>query len=79
MNELPPLRGKIRGPVCKAMTAPAPDSAADPMPQAPEAPDLDACCGNGCEPCIFDLHDMAMDRYRQALREWKARHAEAAG
>lgn len=49
------------------------------MPQAPEAPDLDACCGNGCEPCIFDLHDMVMDRYRQALREWKARHPEAAG
>jgi hypothetical protein len=51
----------------------------DPMPQAPEAPELDACCGNGCEPCIFDLHDMAMDRYRQELRAWKARHPEAAG
>jgi hypothetical protein len=49
------------------------------MPQAPETPDLDACCGNGCEPCIFDLHDMAMDRHRQELRAWKARHPEAAG
>lgn len=45
----------------------------DPMPQAPVPPDLDACCGNGCDPCIFDLHDLAMDRYRQDLRAWRAR------
>lgn len=43
------------------------------MPQPPEAPDLDACCGNGCDPCIFDTHDLAMDAYRQALRAWQAR------
>ena len=42
-------------------------------------PDFDQCCGNGCEPCIFDLHDMAMDQHRQALRAWKARHPEAQG
>ena len=47
----------------------------DERPQPPEPPDLDACCGNGCEPCIFDLHDLAMDQYRQALRAWEARQA----
>ncbi len=45
----------------------------DPRPESPEPPDLDACCGNGCNPCIFDLHDLAMDDYRQALRAWQAR------
>jgi hypothetical protein len=45
----------------------------DPKPLPPEPPDLDDCCGNGCEPCIFDRHDMAMDEYRQALRAWQAR------
>lgn len=45
----------------------------DPMPLPPEQPDLDACCGNGCDPCIFDLHDIAMDEYRQAFRAWQAR------
>ncbi|MFT7776210.1 oxidoreductase-like domain-containing protein [Roseateles sp.] len=50
---------------------PAPD--ADPMPQPPLQPDLEACCGNGCDPCIFDLHDLAMDEYRRALREWRQR------
>ena len=45
----------------------------DPMPLPPEAPDIDACCGNGCDPCIFDTHDLAMDAYRQRLRAWQAR------
>lgn len=45
----------------------------DPKPEPPEPPDLDDCCGNGCDPCIFDRHDMAMDAYRQALRAWQAR------
>ncbi len=45
------------------------------MPQPPEQPDINACCGNGCNPCIFDLYDMAMDDYRQALRAWQARQA----
>ncbi|MBL0730788.1 oxidoreductase-like domain-containing protein [Piscinibacter sp. HJYY11] len=59
------------------MTTPAsPDL--DPKPEPPVQPDFDQCCGNGCEPCIFDLHDMAMDQYRQAMRAWKARHPEAA-
>ena len=57
--------------------APASLEADDPMPQPPVQPDIDACCGNGCDPCIFDLHDLAMDRYRQAMRAWKARHPEA--
>ncbi|OWQ90412.1 hypothetical protein CDN99_13755 [Roseateles aquatilis] len=56
---------------------PGADSAADdPMPRPPEQPDIDACCGNGCDPCIFDLHDLAMDQYRQDLRAWNARHPQ---
>lgn len=50
-------------------------SSADPKPTPPEPPDFDACCGNGCDPCIFDLHDMAMDDYRKALKAWEARQA----
>lgn len=50
----------------------------DPMPLPPPPPDFDACCGNGCDPCIFDLHDLAMDEYRRALRAWRERHPEAA-
>ena len=52
------------------------DADPDPMPQPPPQPDLDACCGNGCDPCVFDYYDLAMDEYRQALRAWRARHPE---
>ncbi len=48
----------------------------DPMPQPPPQPDLEACCGNGCDPCIFDLYDLAKDEYRRALRAWMLRHPD---
>ena len=63
------------------MTTPAPSPGpadADPMPVAPPPPDFELCCGNGCDPCIFDLHDLAMDAWRQSLRAWRARHPDAA-
>lgn len=47
----------------------------DPMPVPPVPPELEDCCGNGCDPCIFDRHDLAMDEYRQALRAWHTRQA----
>ena len=49
--------------------------ALDPMPQPPEPPDINACCGSGCDPCIFDAHDLAMADYRVALKAWQARQA----
>ncbi|HLO96750.1 MAG TPA: oxidoreductase-like domain-containing protein [Burkholderiaceae bacterium] len=55
---------------------PARLSADDPMPLPPAPPALEDCCGNGCEPCIFDAHDLAMDAYRQALRAWQARQPQ---
>jgi len=49
----------------------------DPMPQPPEAPDINACCGSGCDPCIFDAHDLAMDEHRRLLKAWQARQDAA--
>ena len=58
---------------------PSPSDARRPMPTPrPAQPDFELCCGNGCDPCIFDLHELEMDKYRQALRAWRARHPEAA-
>jgi hypothetical protein len=37
-------------------------------------PDLDDCCHSGCNHCVFDLYDEALERYRTALAEWQARH-----
>jgi len=49
----------------------------DPMPQPPEQPELEACCGSGCDPCIFDAYDLAVAVCRLALRAWRSRHPEA--
>jgi hypothetical protein len=47
----------------------------DPPPVAPIEPDFEACCGNGCEPCIFDIYAMERERYFADLRAWQARQA----
>ena len=47
------------------------------MPLPPEPPDLNACCGSGCDPCIFDAHDLAMDEHRRLLKAWQARQDAA--
>jgi hypothetical protein len=49
----------------------------DPPPTPPQRPDDEDCCGQGCVPCIFDLYDEAMGRYREALAAWKERHPGA--
>ncbi|WP_233171538.1 oxidoreductase-like domain-containing protein [Dyella sp. ASV21] len=46
----------------------------DPPPVRPQRPDDEDCCGQGCVPCIFDLYDEAMGRYREELAAWQARH-----
>ena len=56
----------------------APDTD-DPAPQAPPEPDLDACCGQGCERCVFDLYEAARERYRAELQAWQERQAWRAG
>jgi hypothetical protein len=51
-----------------------PDS--DPRPQPPLPPQPDECCGSGCNPCVFDLYEEALERYRIALDAWMRRHAD---
>jgi hypothetical protein len=47
----------------------------DPRPVPPERPSPDECCQSGCNPCVFDLYEEALERYEAALAEWEARHA----
>ncbi|GLS05505.1 hypothetical protein GCM10007860_26590 [Chitiniphilus shinanonensis] len=54
---------------------PAMPDADDPRPEPPIEPALEECCGNGCDPCIFDTYAAAQRRYRQDLAEWEARQA----
>ncbi|MGU7778948.1 oxidoreductase-like domain-containing protein [Burkholderia sp. PU8-34] len=48
----------------------------DPRPTPPQQPELEDCCNSGCSPCVFDLYEDAMERYRAELAAWEARHAK---
>ena len=60
----------------EAMTKRQPDD--DPRPVAPPEPDINACCGQGCNPCIFDLYEIERGKYEAMLRAWEERRAARA-
>jgi hypothetical protein len=45
----------------------------DPKPQPPVRPAPEDCCHSGCTPCVFDLYDAELERYRAALDAWERR------
>jgi hypothetical protein len=45
----------------------------DPPPVPPVEPALEDCCGSGCNPCIFELYQDALERYREQLAVWQER------
>ncbi|MGH8600275.1 MAG: oxidoreductase-like domain-containing protein [Burkholderiales bacterium] len=49
----------------------------DPRPEPPLPPAPDECCGSGCNPCVFDLYEEALERYRVRLEAWMQRHGGA--
>jgi len=49
----------------------------DPVPVPPVRPENGDCCNSGCERCVFDLYDEALERYEAALRAWEHRRASA--
>ncbi|WP_370635887.1 oxidoreductase-like domain-containing protein [Paralcaligenes sp. KSB-10] len=53
-----------------------PPNREDPKPTPPTRPDNDECCHSSCEPCIFDLYEDALDRYRAQLSAWIERHPQ---
>lgn len=58
----------------RVMTA-APADPSDPAPLEPPRPEDYECCGNGCEPCVFDLHAQAVERWRAEMKAWRERQA----
>ena len=46
----------------------------DPMPQPPEEPAPNECCGSGCPLCVLDLYAEELAHYRTQLAAWKLRH-----
>jgi hypothetical protein len=46
----------------------------DPLPVPPERPSYEDCCRGACDPCIFDVYEEAMERYRAELKAWQDRN-----
>lgn len=42
------------------------------LPPEPRKPDLDECCGSGCDPCVFDRYHDAVEAWKRACREIEA-------
>ncbi len=36
-------------------------------PRPPQLPPDEECCHRGCDPCIFDYYDSAMERWRRRV------------
>lgn len=51
----------------------------DPRPPEPQEPDLNDCCGNGCEPCVFDTYIEEKRAWERAIEAWEERHRRPAG
>jgi len=51
----------------------------DPHPEEPIEPDLNECCGNGCEPCVFDTYAEEKRAWQQAVKDWEERRRNQAG
>jgi hypothetical protein len=45
----------------------------DPPPVPPTRPSNDDCCRGASDPCIFDVYEDALERYRAELRAWQER------
>lgn len=43
------------------------------LPPPPPEPDLDECCGTGCDPCVFDLYEQRLERWRERCEELRRR------
>ncbi|HEV2979646.1 MAG TPA: oxidoreductase-like domain-containing protein [Casimicrobiaceae bacterium] len=48
----------------------------DPPPLPPSRPASADCCRGGCDPCVFDLYDAALERYEAELLAWRRRRDE---
>jgi hypothetical protein len=72
------IRRQPTCPVTIARVFPDVSPTADLPPPEPPRPEDYECCGNGCEPCIFDLHAQAQQRWRQEMKAWRERQAARA-
>ena len=62
-SEVPPAECLTPLQTCNSQTPlPPPNSS---MPEPPEEPLQSDCCGTGCTPCVFDIYQADLDRWKE--------------
>lgn len=51
----------------------------DSRPVPPVRPDPEECCNSGCDRCVFELYEDALERYEAELRAWQRRQSGGGG
>lgn len=46
----------------------------DPGPRLPPRPEPEPCCGSGCDPCVLELYEEALERWERQVAEIKNRY-----
>lgn len=53
------------------------------LPPPPQPPDPSECCNSGCEPCVFELYEDALERWEarvERIRErWRQKREDSDG
>lgn len=64
----PPGQGDHWPARAKAFKRPAVTTAPT-LPSLPSRPHEDECCRRGCDPCIFDYYERALERWSERVRQ----------
>jgi cytochrome-b5 reductase len=51
----------------------------DDGPRLPPKPEPEPCCGSGCDPCVLELYEEALERWEQRVERIRARYHAAQG
>lgn len=43
------------------------------LPAPPQPPEPEDCCGSGCDPCVYELYDEALERWERRVARIRAR------
>lgn len=43
-------------------------------PRLPPKPEPEPCCGSGCDPCVLEIYEEALERWERRVEQIKARY-----
>ncbi|MBA1149539.1 oxidoreductase [Ectothiorhodospiraceae bacterium WFHF3C12] len=46
----------------------------DPGPRLPPKPEPEPCCGSGCDPCVLEIYEEALERWERRCAQIRARY-----